>query len=157
MGKVLDNPITLPARSDSTLMQVSDNVTFRWLHDGQAFAVEIRSSRRDDIDAALNANFAAIYQWDNTQPVYSLQNLSHPDINITPYFKSRLGELEGVVEECGVQGTSIIILNNGFTGQLMKHLLRFFVSRTKGAIQQVVFTDAQEAYAELEKRITFGG
>ena len=157
MEKIGNDSLILPDRSDSTLIQLSDNATFRWLHDGQAYEVAIRSARREDIDASMNANFSILDQWDTTQPLYSVQDLSDPNINITPYFRSRLGELETIIKTSNIKGASIIILNNGFAGQLVKHLLRFFINRADGTIEQIWFTDAQKAYEELEKRIASNG
>ena len=136
------------------MIQISENVTFRWLHDGQAYETATHGSKRDDIDAYINANLAAVQQWNPEQPFYSFQDISHKDVSITPYFKARLENVAEAMKERGVSGISMVILNNGLSGQLLKILSRFFVNSVDSAVTQIWFTDIQKASAELENRIT---
>jgi hypothetical protein len=147
---------TLPDRSDATLTHISENVSFRWLYNGQAYEIITTSARREAIDAYIDTNLAVINQWDSTQPFYSFQDISHKDVSITPYFKARLNDVAVRMAEQGVEGISMVILNNGFSGNLMKLLSRFFVNRIDSAVTQIWFTDADKAYAELEKHIQSG-
>jgi len=156
MQKVMDSVITLPDRSDTTLTHISEKVTFQWLHDGQAYETKTTGAKREDIDAYINANLAAIQQWDTALPFYSVQNISHKDVSITPYFKVRLADAATLMEERGVRGYSMVILNNGFSGNLLKLLSRFFVNRVNSSVTQIWFTDHQKAYTELETRMASG-
>ena len=156
MQKVTDSILTLPDRSDTTLTQISENVTFKWLHDGQAYETATTGAKREDIDAYINANLAAIQEWDVAQPFYSVQNISHKDVSITPYFKARLADVAKTMEERGVKGYSMIVLNNGFSGNLLKLLSRFFVSRVNSSVTQIWFTDYEKAHTELQERMASG-
>jgi len=149
----LNNTFVLPDITDDTLIQITPNVAFHWLHNGVAYEVIAESSQRKDVDAYIDANLAAINQWDKQQPFYSIQNISNANVSVTPYFKSRLDEVADVMKAQEIKGVSMIVMNNNFTGQLMKMLSRFFVSRVNNTVRQEWFTDITKAHEALEAHL----
>ena len=144
--------INLPDRTDQTLVELTDNVTFRWLQGGRAYEIVTKGSTRKDVDTCIDANLAAIQSWNQNQTFYSVQDFTHRDVQITPYFKSRLNDVAEAMDTYQVKGASMIVLDGGLAGQLMKILSRFFVSKVK-PVQQVWFTDINKAHEELANRL----
>jgi len=147
----LPTNITLPDRSDNTVIQLSDAITFQWVHDGAAYIIEVRNSRRDTIDLYIAASLKLVNEWDKSKPFYSLQDISHEDFQMTPYLRERLNEVLSAMKESGMDGRSVIVMGNSFAGRIMQVLGRFFAQQSKPIIQ-VWETDratANEKFAEI--------
>ena len=123
--------LQLPDKTDTDAKQLSPNVSFRWLHDGKTFETRITSSTRADIDIYAEANIAALRMWDKSAKFYSLQDVSDKNVTITPYFRSRLEEVAGVIKEVGLEGDSVIVLSNSITGRIVQVYGRIFARKAE--------------------------
>ncbi len=142
---------TLPDRSDSSLVHLSDAVTFQWLYDGAAYMIEVKNSRRDTIDVYIDTSLKIVAEWDRSMPFHSLQDISSDDFQMTPYLKARLNEVLTAMSESGMDGRSIIVMSDGFAGRIMQVLGRFFAQQSKPIIQDWVVDRAvgEEKLAQI--------
>ena len=144
--------ITLPDKSDFKPKLFTPNVMFRWLHDGRAFEACITSSSRDDIDAYVNANITALRLWDAAQPFYSLQDVSHHSVIITPYFRSRLDGVTKVMKETGLHGSSVIVMSNTVTGRMVQVYGRVFARKAE-PISQIWVINYDKGVEKLKELV----
>jgi hypothetical protein len=121
----------LPPRSYSQVTELHPNVQFQWLHEGRAFAITITSSTREAIDVYIAANIASLHNWPANQPFFSLQDVSHPNVTITPYFRRRLEEVTFEIKKVGLSGHSVIVLATSIAGNLVRLYGRIFARKAE--------------------------
>lgn len=148
-----ESNVTIPDRSVKTPVELSSNVTFQWLYGGAAYIIEVRSSRRDDIDIYIDTSLQLVAEWDRSKHFHSLQDISNENFEMTTYLRGRLNEVLKAMRESGMEGRSVIVMSNGFTGRVMQILGRFFAQQAKPIIQEWM-TDRAQGEIMLAKFVT---
>ncbi len=144
--------IQIPDRSNLNKVELSDHISFQWTHNGAAYHIEVRSSKRDQTDIYIETSLKLVNEWPRTQDFFSLQDISHQNFEMTPYLRGRLNEVLPVMKNSGMKGHSVIVMSNSFTGRIMQALGRFFANQAK-PIDQHWVTDLSKGRDTLESYI----
>lgn len=142
--------IQLPEKNHTERVQLSPDVSFRWMFEGRVIELIITKSTQAAIDIYAEANLAALKLWTPGQRFYSLQDVSHPDVTITPYFRKRLDDVLAGIHESGLQGDSVIVLSNSISGKIVQTYGILF-ARKAGPIKQHWSVGYERGFAELKK------
>ncbi len=123
------------------------------LHDGQLVISTLSDSRRETIDAYIDSCNEILRAWKNPISINFLHDISHKDVALTPYFRSRLNEISGVIRELNMMEKvhSANLLQNS----LMSRIFMLFgdtFSRSSG-VKQKFFVNRQQALDWLMSHI----
>lgn len=91
-------------------------------------------------------------QWDKSKVYYTLQDVSHPDVMMTPYLREKLNEVMNYINKNKIQVRSALVLSPGFAGTMLKTFGGILNIRARYMIQRY-FTDEAEAMAWLESEM----
>jgi len=140
----------LPDKSSTETVQLSPEVSFQWLQGGKAYLITITKASQEGVDAYIDANIAALDMWERGTTFFSVQDVSHPDVTITPYFRKRLDDILVHMKASGLQGHSVIVLANTIIGKIVRVYGSAFARRAD-PIEQHWVNGMDAGHSELEK------
>lgn len=112
--------ITLPPTNQMDEESFHPHVRFQWILEGKAYALTLTASTREAVDVYTECNIAAMSQWPEGHLFFALQDFSHPDVLITPYFRKRVEDVVAEIQRVKVKGYSIVALANNLTGNFIR-------------------------------------
>lgn len=117
---------------------------------GESAGVTITHSTRKAIDVYTVANLAALKQWPKDRLFFSLQDVWHNNVTITPYFRSRLADVLAAINAEGLTSHSVIVMANSLSGNLICLYGRVFASHAE-PIHQHWMVGCANGEAELAR------
>lgn len=133
-------------------MPDDNSLNVEWNEDHSLVIFTIQNSNRETIDEYIEANLDILRNWDQSDPIYKIQDLSHKNLNFTPYFRGRLNEVAASIKERKLNVVVAIVVGNSLTGHLMQAFGRLFATNVSHLKQRyfVGMSDAQ-AWIDEEK------
>lgn len=146
--------IEIPVRTTEGRHTIVPHLTIEWLHGGQVLVYTMTSSEESVLDAYFQINFQLMDEAEATpQDLFLVaHDLSHPDVNLTPYFRKRLNEVAERIKQGTVQYRSAVILEENISGMVLKFFGNRFTKNAKNTIQPF-FTDRDKALAWVEQYV----
>lgn len=124
--------------------ELGNNVTQRWSDDKSTVIFTMSDSNRSSVDAYIIGNLEVLSNWDKSNTLYTIQDIANPNVTLTPYLKARLSEITDYVKSNQITVKSAIVMENNFTGQVMRAFGRLFTINAR-YLKQVYFTDMSKA------------
>jgi hypothetical protein len=144
--------IELPDRSNSNKVQLSDHVTFQWLHGGAAYFMEVQSARRTEADIYVEISLKVAKEWDSSQEMLSIHDVSHPDFQMTPYLQGRLQGVMEIMNKLELTGHSVVVMSNSSMGRALQAMATSVIQQEK-LVQRHLVTDLDEGMALLKQLV----
>lgn len=142
----------LPAKDDPTVFPIRSYLDFQWLHEGKAFCITLRQATVEAVDLYADLNIYLLNQWEKDQRFYSIQDVSDEHITITPHFRHQLDAIATEVHKVGVNGHSMVVLQDGVMGRVVQVFGTIF-ARKVSPVRQHWFRDRNKALASLTQLI----
>lgn len=115
-----------------------------WDDERGYFLVKLPESSRETVDIYINTNLEMFRSWDNTKPIYTIQDISGGNVVLTPYLKGRLNEINQSVKDNKLNAYVALVMEESFTGQVMRTFGRLLNMNAKN-LHQMFFTDMKQA------------
>lgn len=131
--------------------QLEVGVTKHWNKDRTVVTFTMSDVSRKAVDAYISGNLEVLGNWDKTKTLFTIQDISNPNISLTPYLKSRLDEITNFIKTNEVNVCTAIVMENNFTGQVMRAFGRLFTVNAR-YLNQVYFTDLTQATGWISKQ-----
>lgn len=147
--------IILPDKTDPARKEVYEGLFFQWIMQGDAYVIVLASPSAATIDQYIAWNIAVLNQWKPPQPFFSIQDISHPTITVTPYLRHKLETVSQAIHTSGVTGHSMIILPKGIMGTAMQ-LFGFIFARKSQPVQQhwcSTYAQAEKTLHQLKRTV----
>lgn len=135
-------PAILPTLGDKAPKTLINGVVFEWLSD-EAFLFTLTDVHRDAVDIYINTSIEILYNWDLNKAMRIINDMSHPNMSLTPYFRKRLNDIVPAINQSGVHGVSGVIMGKGFLETIVVFFGNTFNKRTPN-FKQRYFTDKQK-------------
>lgn len=123
---------------------LGNHVIKMWDDEKGYFVVTLPESSRKTVDIYIEGNLDLFRQWDNSKPIYTIQDVSGGNVVLTPYLKERLGELNQWVSNHELEAYVAIVMEESFTGHVMRTFGRLLTMSSK-RLHQMFFTDIKQA------------
>lgn len=130
--------IQLPQTCMPAPCEIAPGILFQWHHGQRAYRIKLCDSHRATIDAFVETNLLAIQGWSIYQPWLSFQDISAPDVVVTPYMRGRMEAVFNIITELGYSGTVILLVANTSQGSIHHGFVRATASET-ARIRRYVF------------------
>ena len=128
-----------------TIEQFGEYITKTWHDEESYFMVKLTDSSRQTLDVYYDVVNNLYKSWDNTIPLYFIQDITDDKISLTPYFRSQIDNLNKQVEKYNINFYLAVVTQNNFTGQIMRMFGRLFANKQDG-LNLAFFTDLQKAH-----------
>ena len=144
--------IELPDRNSTERVQLSDYISFQWLHNGAAYFIEVKSARRNEADIYVEVSRKLVSEWPQGHALLSIHDVSHTDFQMTPYLQGRLQGVMETMNELELTGHSIVIMSNSSMGRALQAMATAVVKQEK-LVERHLVTSFDEASELLEQLI----
>jgi hypothetical protein len=134
-----------------TLEDLGSNVTQHWNNNKTIVTFKMSDSKRSSVDAYIEGNLDVLKTWDKSKPLYTIQDIANPAVTLTPYLKQRLNEITDYVKSNQITVRSAIVMENNFTGQVMRAFGRLFTINAR-YLKQLYFTDMSKAQEWIKQQ-----
>lgn len=133
---------------------MDNTVTVHWNEDLSIATITLTATNRACVDTYIETNMELLRNWEKGNPVYIIHNVAHENVNLTPYLRGRLNDLEKLIRAEKFRGCAAIVVSNNLTGNLIQAFFRLFLRNVQD-VQQRVFTNmsAAQAWIEDEKQL----
>lgn len=139
--------------TNNAVENIADGVKRQWILDGDVVLYTMTDSSKDNVDAYIESNIQMVREWPRPKPFLNVQDISSGEVLLTPYFRTRLQEVEAVLKEYKQDGFSAIILPDTFMFRIFSMFGRFFTQRVGTGLEQRYFTDTDKGIEWItEKR-----
>jgi len=132
---------------------LDNDITMEWNISQTQVTFTMSASHRNAVDSYIDANLDILKKWDHAKILYTIQDISSPDVALTPYLKERLNEITDYIKSNQIQVRTGVVLSNNLTGQLMQIFGRIFTINAK-YLKQVYFTDIKSAQDWIDRQQT---
>lgn len=130
--------IQLPQTCMPALCEIAPGVLFQWHHGQRAYRIKLRNSHRATIDAFVETNLLAVQGWSLYQPWLSFQDVSEPDVVVTPYMRSRMEAVFNIITKLGYEGYVVLLVANNSQGCIHHGFIRATAGET-ARIRRYIF------------------
>lgn len=128
-------------------------VTVEWLEPNKLVLFRLPDVKRASINAYIDGNLEILHGWDPARPLYTIQDISGPDVELTGYLRSRLSSVADYIKEHQLHVTSAIVMQNDFAGQIMRLFGQAFTIRSQ-YLTQVFFVNIDSAKTWINQQMT---
>jgi hypothetical protein len=122
-------------------------------YDGQLVICILTDSKRETVDAYIDSCIELMKAWDSPKSLNFLHDISHQEVALTPYFRSRLNEIPGIMRELKPMDRfhAAALLQNSLLSRIFKMFGETF-SRSSG-VKVRFFVNRQQALDWLTSHI----
>ena len=123
---------------------LENGVIKTWDEDTSIYTFALPNSNRATTDTYIDAVLESIRNWDTSKPYYGIEDITNPNISLTPYMRGRLPEITKLFKEREITAYIGLIMDSSFTAGVMKAFGRI-LSMNNRFITINSFTDISKA------------
>jgi len=132
---------------------LENGVVKTWDSDASILTFTIPNSNRATVDTYIEAVLESVKNWDTSNPYYGIQDITSPDVSLTPYLRGRLPEITQLFMDKEINSYIVLVMDNSFTAGVMKAFGRL-MSRNTPFVTINFVTDISKAHEWIAKQHT---
>ena len=129
---------------------ITDAVRVEWNEAHDIVTISLLKIDRSSIDAYVDVNIDLLRDWNKADTIYKIQDLSHEDVNPTPYLRNRLKDIYAYIRDKQMSVRVAVVLGTGLPGQIFTIISRV-AAITSPNLTQRFFTNMSQAHAWIKK------
>lgn len=136
--------------------QVTTSLTVEIQDDPPLTIYRLKDTQPATVDTYIDYDLKRLESWDKRKVFFVIHDVSHPDVTMSPYLRSKLNKVMEYIKHNHIHVRSALLLSRGFAGSVLETFGNLLNMRAKYMVQRY-FTDEADAHAWIEAEMTAAG